>query len=76
MDVLTVTIFVSLLLVAAGVVLFVWRLRSGDFEHGDRLSLLPLNDDDRVVGAEDAAGADDTDDDDSYNSQPRRGGSA
>jgi len=45
-DVLTATIFVSLLLVAGGLVLFVSRLRSGDFEHGDRLSLLPLEDDD------------------------------
>ena len=48
MDVLTATIFVSLLLVAGGLVLFVSRLKSGDFEHGDRLSLLPLDDDDQV----------------------------
>ncbi len=48
MDVLTATIFVSLILVAGGLVLFVWRLKSGDFEHGDRLSLLPLDDDDSV----------------------------
>ncbi len=48
MDVLTVTIFVSLVLVVTGVGLFIWRLRGGDFEHGDRLSLLPLNDDDGV----------------------------
>lgn len=46
MDVLTATIFVSLLLVIGGLLLFVTRLRSGDFEHGDRLSLLPLDDDD------------------------------
>jgi len=45
-DVLTATIFVSLLLVIGGLLLFVTRLRSGDFEHGDRLSLLPLDDDD------------------------------
>jgi len=72
MDVLMVTAFVSLLLVAAGIVLFVSRVKAGDFEHGDRLSLLPLADDD---GAEvsptpdpkDAAGT---------AAQPRRGGSA
>ncbi|MBU0741387.1 cytochrome oxidase [bacterium] len=46
MDVLTATIFVSLLLVIGGLLLFVSRLKSGDFEHGDRLSLLPLDDDD------------------------------
>ncbi len=45
MDVLTATIFVSLILVLGGLVLFVWRLRAGDFEHGDRLSLSPLDDD-------------------------------
>jgi len=46
MDVILITAFVSLLLVAAGIVLFVTRIRGGDFEHGDRLSLLPLADDD------------------------------
>ena len=45
MDVLMVTAFVSLMLVIAGIVLFVSRARAGDFEHGDRLSLLPLADD-------------------------------
>ncbi len=45
MDVLMVTAFVSLLLVVGGVVLYITRLRDGDFEHGDRLSLLPLGDD-------------------------------
>jgi hypothetical protein len=46
MDVILITAFVSLLLVVAGIVLFVSRVRGGDFEHGDRLSLLPLADDD------------------------------
>lgn len=58
MDVLTATIFVSLLLVIGGLLLFVTRLRSGDFEHGDRLSLLPLDDDD-------GTGPDDTRDENS-----------
>jgi len=46
MDVIMITAFVSLLLVVAGIVLFVSRVKGGDFEHGDRLSLLPLADDD------------------------------
>lgn len=45
MNVLVITVFVSLILAVAGVVLFVSRVREGDFEHGDRLSLLPLGDD-------------------------------
>ncbi|MDY7092919.1 MAG: cytochrome oxidase [Acidobacteriota bacterium] len=45
MDILIVTLFVSLLLGVAGLVLFVLRLAAGDFEHGDRLSLLPLEQD-------------------------------
>ena len=49
MDVLIVTVFVSLILVVAGLVLFVSRLRQGDFEHGDRLSLLPLEEDETSV---------------------------
>ncbi len=53
MDVLTATIFVSLLLVVGGLVLFVSRLKSGDFEHGDRLTLLPLEDDDGQDETED-----------------------
>ena len=44
MDILIITLFVSLLLVALGLVLFVLRLGAGDFEHADRLSLLPLLD--------------------------------
>lgn len=45
MDALIVTLFVSLVLVVAGLVLFVLRMRAGDFDHGERLSLLPLQDD-------------------------------
>lgn len=72
MDVLMVTAFVSLLLVAAGIVLFVSRVKAGDFEHGDRLSLLPLADD---------VGADESPDNEPRDAavpaaQPRRGGSA
>ena len=45
MDVLILTVFISLMLVAGGLSLFVGRLRDGDFEHGDRLSLMPLAED-------------------------------
>ncbi|MCB1054382.1 MAG: cytochrome oxidase [Acidobacteria bacterium] len=48
MDILIVTLFVSLLLGLAGLFLFVLRLRAGDFEHADRLSLLPLDNDEPV----------------------------
>ncbi len=46
MDVIIALVFISLTLVAAGLVFFFTRLFEGDFEHGDRLSLLPLEDDD------------------------------
>jgi hypothetical protein len=45
MDVLILTLFVSLMLVAAAVLFLVLRVRGGDFEQGDRLSLLPLEED-------------------------------
>jgi hypothetical protein len=44
-DVLILTLFVSLMLVAAAVLFLVLRVRGGDAEQGDRLSLLPLEDD-------------------------------
>ena len=45
MNVLVITVFASLVLVVAGLALFVSRIRAGDFDHGDRLSLLPLEED-------------------------------
>jgi cbb3-type cytochrome oxidase maturation protein len=45
MEILIVTVFVSLVLVVGGLIFFVSRLRDGDFDHGERLSLLPLADD-------------------------------
>ena len=53
MDVLIVALFVSLMLVIAGLVLFILRMRAGDFEHGDRLSLLPLQDDETADSSDD-----------------------
>ena len=46
MDIIIALVFVSLTLVIAGLVFFFSRLFEGDFEHGERLSLLPLEDDD------------------------------
>ena len=46
MDIIIALVFISLTLVIAGLVFFFSRLFDGDFEHGDRLSLLPLEDDD------------------------------
>ena len=42
MEALILTLFISLILVALGVGLLVKRIRAGDMDHGDRLSLLPL----------------------------------
>ena len=53
MDVIVVMVFFSLALVIAGLIFFFSRLRDGDFDHGERLSLLPLADDDgSTAGAE------------------------
>jgi hypothetical protein len=46
MDVLILLLFVSLVLVGGGILLFIKGVVAGDFEHGDRLSLLPLEEDD------------------------------
>ena len=46
MDIIIALVFISLTLVIAGLVFFFSRLVDGDFEHGERLSLLPLADDD------------------------------
>ncbi len=47
MDVVIILIVVSLILVAVALAFFISRLRGGDFDHGDRLSLLPLDDSER-----------------------------
>jgi len=52
MVVLILTVLVTLVLVTAGVLLFVHRLRAGDFDHGERLSLLPLEEDEIVPANE------------------------
>jgi len=45
-DIIIALVFISLTLVISGLVFFFSRLVDGDFEHGERLSLLPLADDD------------------------------
>ncbi len=58
MDVIIALVFISLTLVIAGLVFFFSRLFDGDFEHGDRLSLLPLADDDGMSGNQTKSGDD------------------
>jgi len=48
MNALLLTLFVSLVLAGLGVLLFIHGVVQGDHEHADRLSLLPLEDDDGV----------------------------
>lgn len=45
MSILVLQVFVSLMLVAGSVLLFALSVRGRDFEHADRLSLFPLEDD-------------------------------
>ena len=42
MNVIALQVFVSLMLVAGSIVLFLFSARQRDFEHADRLSLAPL----------------------------------
>ena len=43
MEVLVLQVFVSLMLVAGSVILFAVTCRQRDFDHADRLALLPLD---------------------------------
>ncbi len=45
MEVVVILVFISVILVAIALIFFASRIRQGDFEHGDRLSLLPLESD-------------------------------
>ena len=45
MNIIILQVFVSLMLVAGSVVLFIYTVRSRTLEHADRLSLAPLEDD-------------------------------
>ena len=45
MEVLVLQVFVSLVLVASGLLLFAFSAKQRDHEHADRLALTPLDDD-------------------------------
>ncbi|PIE23172.1 MAG: cytochrome oxidase [Planctomycetota bacterium] len=45
MDVLSLLVLLSLLLVAFSLLFFLYSMKQGDHEHADRLSLMPLEDD-------------------------------
>lgn len=45
MEVVVLQVFVSLILVVGSVLLFAFTCRQRDFDHADRLALLPLQDD-------------------------------
>jgi hypothetical protein len=51
MSIIVLQVFVSLMLVAGSIALFVFTVRARTLEHGDRLSLSPLDDDERTVPA-------------------------
>jgi hypothetical protein len=44
-EILILQVFVSLMLVLGSVLLFVFTTRQRDFDHADRLALLPVEDD-------------------------------
>jgi nitrogen fixation-related uncharacterized protein len=46
MNVLVLPVFISLVLVAGALVALLYSVKQGDHEHAERLSLLPLDDDD------------------------------
>lgn len=45
MSIIVMQVFVSLLLVAGSLVLFLHSVRARDFDHADRLALAPLEED-------------------------------
>jgi cbb3-type cytochrome oxidase maturation protein len=46
-NVLVLQVFVSLMLVAISVAFFIWSVSRRESDHADRLSLAPLEDDER-----------------------------
>lgn len=45
MEIVILQVFVSLILVVGSILLFAFTCRQGDFDHADRLALLPLQKD-------------------------------
>jgi cbb3-type cytochrome oxidase maturation protein len=50
MEILIMQVFVSLLLVLGSVLLFLFTVRQRDFDHADRLALMPVDTDDELEG--------------------------
>lgn len=57
MEVIVILVFISLVLVAGSLLLLFSRIQEGDFEHGERLSLLPLEVDETAVPEGDESNA-------------------
>ena len=51
MNVVVLQVFVSLMLVVGSLVLLAYSVKRGDHEHADRLSLLPIEDDESTRAA-------------------------
>jgi nitrogen fixation-related uncharacterized protein len=51
-EVLTLQVFVSLVLVAISVLGFAYSVRRRDYEHADRLALFPLEEDSKKANPE------------------------
>lgn len=58
MEILIMQVFVSLLLVAGSVILFLFTVKQRDFDHADRLALMPVDTDDEVGAAAPASWGD------------------
>jgi hypothetical protein len=57
MSIIVLQVFVSLMLVVGSLVLLAYSVRHADYEHSDRLSLMPMEDDDARVQHEPRRGA-------------------
>lgn len=57
MSIIVLQVFVSLMLVAGSILLLAYSVRHADYEHSDRLSLLPMEDDDGKRKSEASAGS-------------------
>lgn len=53
MNVLLLTLFVSLVLAALGGGAFVWTARSRTFDHNDRMAILPFEEDEEIASSDD-----------------------
>lgn len=49
MEILIMQVFVSLILVVGSVLLFLFTARQRDFDHADRLALMPIEDAEQCV---------------------------